>query len=227
LIAVNHPVIRGSRAAGRDPDRVAGSGGMWVPSDDEIRGLHERHAPSPDVFDLVYTHCRIVWQIAELILIRRGDPAVDADLVRAGCLLHDIGVYRLYDATGTLDHANYIRHGLLGHELLRDAGLPEAVCRFCSCHTGVGITRDDVTRQRLPIPAGDYVAETEEERLVMYADKFHSKSSPPKFVTAAGYTVAVRRFGEDKADLFAAMVRRYGEPDLTGLAAEHGHRISR
>ena len=25
---------------------------------------------------------------------------------------------RLYDAAGELDHANYIRHGLLGHELL-------------------------------------------------------------------------------------------------------------
>ena len=199
---------------------------MWVPSDDEIRALHERHAPNPDVFDLVYTHCRIVCQIAEQVLIRHGDPAVDVGLVRAGCLLHDIGVYRLYDATGTLDHANYIRHGLLGHELLRHAGLPEAVCRFCSCHTGVGITRDDVARQWLPIPAGDYVAETEEERLVMYADKFHSKSSPPRFVTAAAYTVAVRRFGEDKADLFTAMVRRYGEPDLTDLAAEHGHHIA-
>ncbi len=191
---------------------------MWVPSDDEIRALHERHAPSPDVFELVYSHCRIVCRIAEQLLARR--PAVDAALVRAGCLLHDIGVYRLYDATGTLDHANYIRHGLLGHELLRDAGLPEAVCRFCSCHTGVGVTRDDVVRQRLPIPVGDYVATTEEERIVMYADKFHSKSTPPRFVTAAEYTVAVRRFGEDKAELFAAMVHRYGEPDLAGITAD-------
>ncbi|WP_327000884.1 HD domain-containing protein [Dactylosporangium sp. NBC_01737] len=188
---------------------------MWVPSDDEIRALHERHAPSREAFDLVYTHCRIVWRIAEQLLARPGGPAVDARLVRAGCLLHDIGVYRLYDAAGALDHAGYIRHGVLGHELLREAGLPEAVCRFCSCHTGVGVTREDVVRQGLPIPPGDYVAETEEERLVMHADKFHSKSSPPRFVTAAEYTRAVRRFGEDKAALFTSMVRRYGEPDLT------------
>ncbi|MEV0130084.1 HD domain-containing protein [Dactylosporangium sp. NPDC050688] len=197
---------------------------MWVPSDDEIRALHERHAPSEAVFDLVWTHCRIVWRIAEQLLPRAGTP-VDAALVRAGCLLHDIGVYRLYDATGTLDHAGYVRHGLLGHELLREAGLPEVVCRFCSCHTGVGITRDDVARQRLPIPPGDYVAVSEEERLVMYADKFHSKSSPPRFVPAGAYERAVRRFGDDKAELFAAMVRRYGEPDLAALAAEYRHRI--
>jgi hypothetical protein len=26
---------------------------MWVPSEDEIRALHERHAPNADAFDLV------------------------------------------------------------------------------------------------------------------------------------------------------------------------------
>lgn len=190
---------------------------MWVPTEDEIRALHERHAPDRDAFDLVWTHCRIVWRIAEQLLESPSRQGVDAALVRAGCLLHDIGVYRLFDATGTLDHANYVRHGLLGHELLREEGLPEALCRFCSCHTGVGLTRDDVVRQRLPIPPGDYVAVSEEERLVMYADKFHSKSSPPGFLTAAAYERSVRRFGDDKAALFTAMVARYGEPDLTAI----------
>ena len=27
--------------------------------------LYERHAPNPDAFDLVYTHCQIVLRIAE------------------------------------------------------------------------------------------------------------------------------------------------------------------
>jgi hypothetical protein len=49
--------------------------------------------------------------------------------VRAGRLLHDIGVYRLYDAAGKLDHANYIRHGFLGYGLLAEEGFPEAVGR--------------------------------------------------------------------------------------------------
>jgi len=182
--------------------------------------LHERLAPSREAFDLVYTHCQIVGRIAESI----GSAAADMALVRAGSLLHDIGVYRLYEG-GVLDHAGYVRHGVLGRDLLRAAGYPEVLCRFCSCHTGVGITRDDVVRQRLPIPVGDYVAETEEERLVMYADKFHSKSSPPRFVTAAVYADSVRRFGADKAVRFAAMVQRYGEPDLAPIAADYGHRI--
>ena len=192
---------------------------MEIPDDRRIRELHERLAPSADAFDLVYTHCRIVCRIAEQLLAGRPD-AYDVALVRAGCLLHDVGVYRLADG----DH--YLRHGVLGHDLLRELGFPETLGRFCSHHTGVGITRDDVRRQGLPLPPADYLAETAEERLVMYADKFHSKTAPPVFVSAATYRTAVRRFGEEKVAVFAAMVRRYGEPGLEPLAAEFGHPIT-
>jgi uncharacterized protein len=195
-----------------------------LPSGLEIRSLHERFAPNPAALDLVHTHCAIVAEIAAQ-LIARNHLDVDAGLVRAGCLLHDIGVYRLYRPDGSLDHANYLRHGVLGHELLRDLGFPEPLCRFCSCHTGVGITRDDVLRQALPLPPADYVASSPEERLVMYADKFHSKSTPPKFLTAAAYQSEVARFGPDKAAVFAAMVATYGEPDLKPLSAAHGQAL--
>ncbi|GAA1363507.1 HDIG domain-containing metalloprotein [Catellatospora chokoriensis] len=193
-----------------------------VPTDEQIRELHERYAPTPEAFDLVYTHCVIVCAVAEQLLDGRRS-AYDVDLVRAGSLLHDIGVYRLYDADGRLDHRDYVRHGLLGHDLLRELGFPEALCRFCSCHTGVGLTREDVLHQQLPLPVADYVAETDEEQLVMYADKFHSKTTPPTFVTAAAYTADVRRFGADKAARFTALVAHYGEPDLTRLAEQHRH----
>ena len=198
---------------------------MWIPSGDAIRALHERHAPSAEAFELVWTHCVIVCQIAEQVM-DGGGLDVDKDLVRAGCLLHDIGVYRLYGgASGEFDLRQYVRHGVLGHELLRDEGFPEEICRFCSCHTGMGLTRDDVVQQNLPIPAADYLAESDEERIVMYADKFHSKTDPPTFVSADSYAAAVRRFGAGKAAAFRAMRERLGEPDLVPLAADHGHTL--
>jgi uncharacterized protein len=177
-----------------------------VPSDEQIHALHEQYAPTPESLDRVYDHCVIVARIAEQLLERR-DLGVDPALVRAGSLLHDIGVYRLGDAP-------YIRHGLLGYELLRDEGFPEEICRFASRHTGVGITAEDVITQRLPLPPANYVAETPEERLVMYADKFHSKTDPPVFLTADEYESQVRRFGDDKAATFCAMVTHYGKPTL-------------
>jgi uncharacterized protein len=191
-------------------------------TDERIRALHEQHAPTREAFELVYTHCEIVCAVAEQLLDRYR-PVLDVELVRAGSLLHDIGVYRLYDAAGQLDQKNYLRHGVLGHALLRDLGFPESLCRFCSHHTGVGLRREDVLRQGLPLPAADYLAETDEERIVMYADKFHSKTTPPVFVTAASYAAGVRRFGADKVTRFAAMVERFGEPDLGPLVRRYRH----
>lgn len=186
---------------------------MRVPTYGEIRALHQKHAPTPEAFELVFTHCEIVCAIAEQLL-----DGLDADLVRAGCLLHDIGVYRL-------GHEHYLRHGVLGHELLAEEGFPETLLRFCSRHIGVGLTRDDVRRQGIPIPPADYLAESAEERLVMYADKFHSKTSPPTFVTADTYAVDVRRFGADKPATFASLRAEFGEPDLTALIGPYGHAV--
>ncbi len=197
---------------------------MHLPTADQVKALHERFAPHPAALDLVWTHCEIVARIAEQVVARLHEP-VDGRLVRAGALLHDVGVHRLYEADGRLDHRGYVRHGLLGEELLRGLGLPEILCRFCSHHTGVGITHEDVVRQGLPLPARDYLAETLEEEVVMYADSFHSKTSPPVFLTAATYATTISRFGADKAARFEAMVGRFGEPHLDGLSRTYGFAV--
>ena len=57
--------------------------------------------------DLVRTHCLVVAAVADAAA-HPASAALDAGLVHAGCLLHDIGVYRLYDAEGRLDGANYL-----------------------------------------------------------------------------------------------------------------------
>ncbi|WP_193514628.1 HD domain-containing protein [Streptomyces griseoloalbus] len=194
---------------------------MRIPGPEEIRALHEKYAPSVEAFTLVHTHCEIVWSIAEQLLSAPRLRHLDGELVRAGCLLHDIGVYRLYGEDGRLDHGNYIRHGLLGHEILEQEGFPETLRRFCSHHTGVGVTRQDVLSQGLPLPPADYLAVTEEERLVMYADKFHSKSRPSAFLSPDEYAAHVRRFGEEKVTAFHALRAEFGDPDLA-LPVPHG-----
>ena len=198
---------------------------MRVPTDQEILALHEKHAPAAAALEAVYTHCVIVCEIAEQLHARSGQGG-DLAVVRAGCLLHDIGVYRLYGAGGVLDDAHYIRHGVLGEELLREEGLPEALCRFAAHHTGVGLRRQDVVRQKLPLPLRDYLAETPEETLVMYADKFHTKSAPPRLLTGDAYAAYVRRFGEHQAAAFEAMRAQFGEPDLAPFAAAYGQRVT-
>jgi len=45
---------------------------MRLPTDQEILALHERHAPSAEALDSVYTHCVIVCGIAEQLHDRSG-----------------------------------------------------------------------------------------------------------------------------------------------------------
>ena len=195
---------------------------MDLPTDREILALHRDAAPTRDAFESVFVHCQLVCDIAEQWF---GRVDADTDLIRAGALLHDIGVYRLYDSTGELNTVEYVRHGVLGHELLKDLGFPEEICRFASRHTGVGITRDDILRQSLPLPVDDYLPTSPEEELVMYADKFHSKRTPPVFVSGPSYQVAVGRWGEDKVAAFAGLRARYGEPELAGLSESTGYAV--
>ncbi|SHN43429.1 HD domain-containing protein [Cryptosporangium aurantiacum] len=198
-------------------------GDTWIPDDEQIRSLHRRLAPTAEAFELVYRHCQIVCRIAEQLL-DRGGRRLDRQLVRAGSLLHDVGVYRLYDPAGVIDHANYVRHGVAGHQLLQELGWPERICRFCSHHTGTGLTRGDVIVQRLPIPVADYLPATEEEELVMYADKFHSKTTPPVFLTPEDCLTGLRRFGPDKAERFTALRTKFGDPDLAPVIGGHADR---
>ncbi|MFG1815986.1 HDIG domain-containing metalloprotein [Kribbella sp. NPDC049174] len=195
---------------------------MQLPTDREIRALHRDHAPTREAFESVHTHCELVCQIAEQLL---APLDLDGHLIRAGALLHDIGVYRLYSPTGELDVVDYVRHGVLGHELLQGLGFPDEISRFCSRHTGVGITRDDVRRQSLPIPVDDYIPGSPEEELVMYADKFHSKRTPPVFVSGDTYADAVGRWGAVKVVTFGAYRQRYGDPDLETLSQRSGHLV--
>jgi uncharacterized protein len=60
----------------------------------------------------------------------------------------------------------------------------------------------------------------------MYADKFHTKTAPPAFLTPAAYAAAVRRFGADKVTAFEAMRAAFGDPDLAPLAAAYGQPIT-
>ena len=89
----------------------------------------------------------------------------------------------------------------------------------------MGISAKDVQDNKLPMPIADYSAETEEERLVMYADKFHSKY-PSHFNSGEWYAKYVRdKFGDAKGRRFETMLLRYGEPPIEAIAQMHGQSV--
>lgn len=201
---------------------------MDIPSDKTILGLHRKYAPSERAFKTVYEHCQIIAQIAQQI-IKTNSLSLDEDFVHAAALLHDIGYYSLYDDSGFVPKARGVEHGIAGSAILRKEGLPEAMCRIAECHTGVGLTKQEIISQHLPLPHRDFVAKTPEEWLVMYADKFHTKAvfkdephdTPGWFNSAESHLEYRRRFGGDNASRFLKLIDEYGVPSLEKLAKQH------
>ncbi|MDI6797914.1 MAG: phosphohydrolase, partial [Desulfatibacillaceae bacterium] len=91
--------------------------------------------------------------------------------------LHDVGIGKTWlPQIGCMGKEPYIRHGVIGHEMLADLGLVEHAL-VCERHVGVGISCKDIAEGRLPLPMRDMTPQTLEERIVAYADKFYSKTS--------------------------------------------------
>ncbi len=139
-----------------------------------------RHCRERDLFELVAIHSVLVarkaQEIARARLERRPAEAIDLDFLAEASLLHDIGVARC-NAPEILCRGTepYIRHGVLGREILESEGLPRHALA-CERHTGAGITREEVLEQGLPLPDRDYMPVSIEEKIICVADKFYSKT---------------------------------------------------
>lgn len=160
--------------------------------------------------DIYMRHCRQVADLALKINRERG-LGLDGNLVDDAAMLHDIGIF-LTDAGGIDCHGTepYIRHGLLGAELLRSEGMPEEVARVAMRHTGAGITRQDIVEMGLPLPPGDYMPETLLERLVCYADKFYSKTNLESAKSLDRVRASMLRHSQSTLDRFEKLHAEFG-----------------
>lgn len=131
--------------------------------------------------DIYLKHCRDVADEALAIAHRKDLPIADPEIETAA-MLHDIGIF-MTDAPGIDCHGPepYIRHGILGADLIRQNGFDEKYARVAERHTGAGISADDIRELSLPLPSDRIMLpETLLERLICYADKFYSKSGEMK-----------------------------------------------
>lgn len=227
---------------------------IMIPSFDDIDELHRKFAPSQEAYELIYRHCMIVANMVTDLCKRQNNLFVQRDvlgddmikeyttrvpsrllntsLAVTGALLHDIGTYQVIDNDGSngepvsFDRDRYILHGIIGYDLLKAEGVDEEIAQFCRNHTGVGLTREMVEKQHLPLPVDDYTPRNLEQEVVMYADNFNSKSFPPKFVTAAKAIQRCAKFGEANEQRMRDLVSIYGEPrNLRDLAKQYNQVI--
>ena len=168
---------------------------------------------------------RMLWQhslqVRDKALAILANPvcaplALDAQVVAAGALLHDLGIGRCHAPKIGCDGPEpYIVHGLLGAAMLREYGRRhgldlELYARICERHTGSGIAAEEVRRQNLPLPVRDYLPETPEEKLICLADKFFSKSGDMQEKPLSRVRHALSKFGPDALARFDALCNLFG-----------------
>ncbi len=168
-------------------------------------------------YRILVEHSRLVAQKALAVArgLRHLNP--DMEFIREAAMLHDIGIFMTHapelDCGGDM---HYICHGYLGRALLEQAGLPEHAL-VCERHVGVGITAEDIRKERLPLPLRDMTPQSLEEQIISYADKFYSKNGgvhPAQEKPLDKIISGLSRFGDGKAERFLEWRRRF-EPRLS------------
>ena len=179
-----------------------------------ITNIIDKYYPAGCTRRVIYIkHCRQVTDLAIEIAHRKHLPLTDEKIEEAA-MLHDIGIF-LTDAPdiGCNGKEPYIMHGVLGGKLLREEGFSEETARVAERHTGAGITQEDIDKQSLPLPPGNYMPETLLERLVWYADKFYSKSGEMKRKPFEKVKASMARLGSGSFDRFMKLHEEFGEGD--------------
>lgn len=137
--------------------------------------LKKYFASSPEAYEIVFEHSRMVADKSLSIAREIGDPILDLRFIEDAAMLHDIGVSRTHaPKISCHGRAPYLSHGILGREILDGEGF-HAHALVCERHIGVGITVEDIETQQLRIPKRDMTPVTLEEKIICFADLFYSK----------------------------------------------------
>lgn len=178
----------------------------------DYQRLYDKYYPvGSRVRDILERHSRSVADLAAGINSRLG-LGLAPEVVEAAAMLHDIGIF-MTDADGIDCHGTekYIRHGILGADLLRAEGAPEWIARVAERHTGAGISGDDIAEMNLPLPPDRLLMpESLLERLICYADKFYSKSGDMRMKSLERVRVSMARHSQSTARRFELLNDEFG-----------------
>lgn len=176
---------------------------------DYLAIIDQYYPQKSKVRDILLTHSECVARKALQIAEKHPELKLDRDFIREAAMLHDIGIVKC-DAPGIqcFGAEPYIKHGVIGADMLRRAGFPRHA-RVCERHTGAGIALQDIIDQHLPLPHQDFLPETMEEQVICYADKFYSKSHLERERTPEQALKSLERFGQEGAQRFARWMQLF------------------
>ncbi len=124
-----------------------------------------------------FVHSVLVTQLSLQIAEKLGLDEKTKKFIEEAALLHDVGIGKVsMDKQNPQNKPPYILHGIFGEKILKDLGYPlhAAVCRN---HIGVGLSKEIILRNNLPLPACNMLPSTLPEKIITYADLFFSKTN--------------------------------------------------
>lgn len=159
--------------------------------------IRKYYTVDSEAYRILVLHSR---QVADKsVEIAKAHPEMNLDIpfIEEAAMLHDIGVF-LCNAPdiGCYGKAEYICHGYLGADLLRQEGFPRHAL-VCERHTGTGITLDMIEKEHLPLPHRDMQPQSLEEQLICFADKFFSKTKPNAEKPVEKIRKSLNKYGEE------------------------------
>ena len=170
------------------------------------------YPPDSRSYQILMEHGRLVAGKALAVAARVAHLHPHIEFIESAAWLHDIGIY-LTNSPGLDCHGSepYIRHGVLGREILDALGHPRHGL-VCERHVGVGISAEDIRRFSLPLPTRDMLPMSIEEQIICYADKFFSKNGngSSREKSRAEIVESLSGYGADKVERFMGWVELFG-----------------
>lgn len=177
----------------------------------DYQAIIDKYYPSEnELRRILLTHSRSVAGRCLKIAKAHPDLRLDKTFLEEAAMLHDIGIFKC-DAPGIQCFGTepYIRHGVIGGQLLRQEGL-FLHAQVCERHTGTGLSRQQIVERGLPLdPSGVYEPDTLEEQVICYADKFYSKTHLERERTVVETAQSLEKFGADGVRKFLHWVEMF------------------
>ena len=174
-----------------------------------MHSILQKYCKDEKQLHILVTHSRAVADKALEIARRHPELGADDAFIEEAAMLHDIGIVGVdAPAIACSGKEPYIRHGILGAEILRQEGM-ERHALVCERHTGTGLTLQQIVDQQLPLPHRDMQPLSIEEQIICFADKFFSKTRLDTEKSVEQARRSLEKFGAEGLVKFDAWCERF------------------
>lgn len=176
---------------------------------DFMHSILQKYCKDEKQLHILVTHSRAVADKALEIARKHPELGADEAFIEEAAMLHDIGIVGVdAPAIACSGTEPYIRHGILGAEILRREGM-ERHALVCERHTGTGLTLQQIVDQQLPLPHRDMQPQSIEEQIICFADKFFSKTRLDTEKSVEQARRSLEKFGAEGLVKFDAWCERF------------------